>query len=92
MQQLTVITAVGSDRPGVVHDLTRAVLECGGNIVESRMSALGSEFAMLLLVSGNWHTLARLEENEVKIDDKAVDTSIWEPKPRSIGLILVKIA
>jgi succinate dehydrogenase / fumarate reductase flavoprotein subunit len=33
----------------------------------------------------NWlkHTLARLEENEVKIDDKAVDTSIWEPKPRS---------
>ena len=52
MQQLTVITAVGSDRPGVVHDLTRAVLECGGNIVESRMSALGSEFAMLLLVLG----------------------------------------
>ena len=33
----------------------------------------------------NWlkHTLARLEENEVKLDDKAVDTSIWEPKPRS---------
>jgi succinate dehydrogenase / fumarate reductase flavoprotein subunit len=33
----------------------------------------------------NWlkHTLARLEENEVKIDDKAVDTSIWKPKPRS---------
>jgi glycine cleavage system transcriptional repressor len=69
MQQLTVITAVGTDRAGVVHDLTRAVLECGGNIVESRMSALGSEFAMLLLVSGNWHTLARLESELKKIGE-----------------------
>jgi glycine cleavage system transcriptional repressor len=71
MQQLTVITAVGSDRAGVVHDLTRAVLECGGNIVESRMSALGSEFAMLLLVSGNWHTLARLESELKKVGESS---------------------
>ena len=56
MNQLIVITALGGDRAGVVHELTRAVLDCGGNIVESRMTALGSEFAMLLLVSGNWHT------------------------------------
>lgn len=69
MQQLTVITAVGTDRAGVVHDLTRAVLECGGNIVESRMSALGSEFAMLLLVSGNWHTLARLDSELKKVGE-----------------------
>jgi len=37
------------------------ILDCGGNIEESRMSALGAEFAMLLLVSGNWHTLTKLE-------------------------------
>ena len=67
MNQLIVITAVGRDRAGVVHDLTRAVLDCGGNIVESRMTALGSEFAMLLLVSGNWHTLARLESDLDKV-------------------------
>lgn len=71
MQQLIVITAMGSDRPGVVHDLTRAVLECGGNIVESRMTALGSEFAMLLLVSGNWHTLARLESELKKVGESS---------------------
>src|SRR3981081_2688999 len=28
---------------------------------ESRMASLGTEFAMLLLVSGNWHALAKLE-------------------------------
>ncbi len=61
MNQLIVISAVGRDRPGVVHELTHVVLECGGNILESRMTALGSEFAMLLLVSGSWHTPARLE-------------------------------
>ena len=63
MQQLIVISAVGSDRTGVVNDLTKVILDCGGNIQESRMTSLGSEFAMLLLVSGNWHTLGRLEKD-----------------------------
>ena len=45
----------------MVHELTRVISECGGNLAESRMSALGGEFAMLMLVTGNWHTLARLE-------------------------------
>ncbi len=71
MKQLVVISAVGGDRSGVVHDLTRAVLDCGGNILDSRMIALGSEFAMLLLVSGSWHTLARLESELKKVEDQS---------------------
>ena len=33
----------------------------------------------------NWlkHTLTSLENGDVRIDYKAVDTSIWEPKPRT---------
>ncbi len=31
------------------------------------MTTLGSEFAMLLLVSGNWHTLSRLEQDLDKL-------------------------
>jgi len=61
MQQLVVISAVGTDRAGVVNDLTRVILDCGGNIEESRMTALGSEFAMVILVAGNWHALNKLE-------------------------------
>lgn len=61
MQQLIVLSAVGTDRAGVVNDLTRVVLDCGGNIEESRMTALGSEFAMVVLISGNWHALNKLE-------------------------------
>jgi glycine cleavage system transcriptional repressor len=67
--QFIVISALGSDRTGLVYDLTRVVLDCSGNILDSRMSAMGSEFAMLLLVSGNWHTLAKLETELKKLSD-----------------------
>ena len=69
MTQLIVISAVGTDRTGVVQDITKDILECGGNIEESRMTTLGSEFAMLMLVSGNWHTLSKLEQKLEKLSD-----------------------
>ena len=61
MSQLIVISALGTDRSGVVDNISKVILDCGGNIEESRMTALGKEFAMLMLVSGNWHTLNKLE-------------------------------
>jgi glycine cleavage system transcriptional repressor len=61
MSQLIVLSAIGTDRTGVVQDITKVILACGGNIEESRMTTLGAEFAVLMLVSGNWHTLSRLE-------------------------------
>ncbi|MDJ0698813.1 MAG: ACT domain-containing protein [Woeseiaceae bacterium] len=73
MSQLIVISAVGTDRTGIVQDLTKVILACGGNIEESRMTTLGSEFAMLLLVSGNWHTLSRLENG---LDKLATDGNL----------------
>ena len=77
MSQLIVISAVGSDRTGVVQDLTKVILACGGNIEESRMTTLGAEFAMLLLVSGNWATLNKLEQGLNKLGDgKDLNVSI----------------
>jgi len=70
MRQLIVLSAIGTDRAGVVDDLSKVILDCGGNIEESRMTALGSEFAMLLLVSGNWHTLNKLETSLDKLAKK----------------------
>jgi glycine cleavage system transcriptional repressor len=73
MKQLIVLSAIGNDRYGVVNDITKVILECGGNIEESRMSALGNEFAMLLLISGNWHTLTKLEN---ELDKLSVDNEL----------------
>ncbi len=67
MSQLIVLSAIGTDRTGVVQDITQVILACGGNIEESRMTTLGSEFAVLMLVSGNWHTLTRLESGLGKL-------------------------
>ena len=84
MKQLMVISAVGSDRSGLVHLLTNRILECGGNIVESRMVALGTEFAMLLLVSGNWHTLARLEGDLDKSGEEGLSISVARTEARAV--------
>lgn len=77
MTQLIVLSAVGTDRAGVVNDISKVILDCGGNIEESRMTALGAEFAMLLLISGNWHTLTRLQTELDKLTkDSALDITI----------------
>ncbi len=67
MKQLLAISAIGTDRTSLVHDLTRVIADCGGNLSESRMIALGTEFAAVMLVSGNWHALARLETELKKL-------------------------
>ena len=85
MKQHLAVSAIGSDRTGMVHDLTRLVSECGGNISESRMAGLGSEFAMLLLVSGNWHALAKLEELRFKrlADSSGLILHLKRTEPRA---------
>lgn len=56
-----VISALGEDHPGLVNTLSRAILEQGCNIEDSRMTVLGGEFAAILLVEGKWNTLAKVE-------------------------------
>jgi glycine cleavage system transcriptional repressor len=60
-QSNLVVTALGEDKPGIVNELSRTVMDCGCNIEDSRMAVLGGEFAVILLVSGNWNTIAKLE-------------------------------
>lgn len=61
MTQSIVISAIGTDRPGVVTSLSECILKGGGNILESRMTRLGEEFAMLALVSGSWAAQSKLQ-------------------------------
>ncbi len=52
MSEQLVITALGRDRPGIVDRLSEALGSRRLNIEDSRMSVLGGEFAVMLLVSG----------------------------------------
>ncbi len=51
-QQYLVLTAVGTDRPGIVAEMTAALAERGASVADSRMAILGGEFALMMLVSG----------------------------------------
>ena len=46
-----ILSAIGRDRPGIVADLARVVLDCDANLEDSRMTILGSDFAVILLCS-----------------------------------------
>lgn len=61
MKNYLVVSALGEDRPGLVNELSRVILDCDCGIVDSRMTVLGGEFAILLMVQGNWNTLTKLE-------------------------------
>jgi glycine cleavage system transcriptional repressor len=55
-----VVRAIGSDRVGVVDDITTVVEQAGCNIEESKMSVLGGEFAVMMLVSGTGEAVEAL--------------------------------
>ena len=83
MTQLIVLSAIGTDRTGVVQDITKVIMGCGGNIEESRMATLGAEFAMLMLVSGNWHTLTKLERQLEKLGGDSLTFTIRKTGERT---------
>jgi len=58
-----VLSALGKDRPGLVDELSRAIFDLDCNISDSRMTVLGGEFAIQLLIEGPWNQLARLESH-----------------------------
>jgi len=86
MPDQLVISAVGADRAGLVDKLSELVLDSGCNIADSRMMVLGGEFAVLLLVSGNWNNITKLEGQTAAME-KALGMQITakrtQPKPRS---------
>ncbi len=57
-----VFTLTGPDRIGIVDEVTRMLLEAGGNVETSRMTRLGGEFAILMLVSLPPDGLSRLDK------------------------------
>jgi glycine cleavage system transcriptional repressor len=71
MEKLLAVTAIGPDRTGLVKDLSEAISSAGGSILQSRMTTLGQEFAMLVLVSANWHAIKKVEESLQELQKSA---------------------
>ncbi len=61
MEQHLVITTIGSDRPGISHHMITLVTQAGCNIIDSRIALFGSEFTLIMLVSGSTNAIAHVE-------------------------------
>lgn len=66
-REYLVITATGDDQIGLVQKLTNRLAKAECNIEESRMALLGGQFAIIMLVSGRWDALSKLENKLASI-------------------------
>lgn len=51
MRTWFILSAIGRDRPGLVADLASLIYDCDANLEDSRMTILGTDFAVILLCS-----------------------------------------
>ena len=63
-----VISALGEDRPGIVDELSNIIYKHSLNIEDSRMTVLGGEFAILLLVSGDQSSIDAIQTQVHEIE------------------------
>ncbi|MDH5518382.1 MAG: glycine cleavage system protein R [Gammaproteobacteria bacterium] len=90
MNKELVLSALGTDQPGLVDRISKHILNLNLNIEDSRMSILGGEFAIMLLLSGNEEILQSLidsiPELEQEFSDLVFNSKYTERKARHSGL------
>ena len=78
-----VITALGPDRPNTINQFTQSITNCGGNILSTKMTTLGTEFGIMLLVEGSWGAIAKIETNLPLVEQRlGLITNIRRTTPR----------
>jgi glycine cleavage system transcriptional repressor len=53
MKRWFILSAIGQDRPGLVAELAQLIFDCDANLEDSRMTILGSDFAVIVLCSSS---------------------------------------
>lgn len=87
-----VITALGTDRAGIVNTITRHVSKSDCNIEDSRLALFGEEFTLIMLLSGTWNAIAQIEstlplkgaELDLLVVMKRTDASAKRPTPTTL--------
>lgn len=93
VQNLLVLAAIGANRPGLLDALSKVVRDCGGNIVDSRMTVLGCEFSLIMLLSGTWDVIAKIENALPRLRDSlGLNLSIKRTEARKGGANMIPYA
>jgi glycine cleavage system transcriptional repressor len=62
MKLYRILSASGSDRPGIVHQVSQFVFDHHCNMEDSRMAVLGGQFSLMTLCSGEETNIKAIEE------------------------------
>ncbi len=76
MERSLVITLIGVDRPGLIEALAQAVVENGGNWLESRMARLAGHFAGVLRITAEAERVAAIERALAQLEGLGLRTVI----------------
>lgn len=78
------ISCIGTDQPGIVNKLAKTCVSNQCNIIDSRMTVLGGEFAIIMMVSGAWDAIAKLEKSLPGLSQELdLTTTVKHTKPRN---------
>ena len=87
-----IINAVGTDRVGIVSDMTKEVIDVGGNVGESQAARLGKHFSLMMLVEVPDDQVDTLQQKLSAMTDLTAtacvtdgETSANEPAHPAIG-------
>jgi glycine cleavage system transcriptional repressor len=75
---------MGKDRPGIVDEFSKFVMERECNIEDSRMAVLGGEFALIVLIMGNAGNVARIQNDMKQLADRC-DLTITARPTHPVG-------
>lgn len=84
MSEFLVVSALGTDQPGIINKLSKVASEHGCNIQDTRMTVLGGEFALLMLISGELPQIEGLERDLPSTANQlGLTTQLKRTKPRT---------
>lgn len=77
-QTQLIINAVGTDRLGIVHDMTKEVIDAGGNVGASQAAKLGKYFSLMMLVEVPETKVQSLTESLQQLKDLSASVCFTE--------------
>jgi glycine cleavage system transcriptional repressor len=84
-----ILTAIGTDRPGIVDELSQFIFDRGGNIEDSRMVNLRGQFAIMVLIGNAADAAGRIARDLPDFSKKSGMQAELRPagaeRPKSTG-------
>jgi glycine cleavage system transcriptional repressor len=89
MQQI-IVCLIGQNKPDLLKSLSKAILDAGGNIGDCRMTVLGEHVTVMMVLSGSWDTIVKIETLLPRLEMQLELTCLTkrtEVRPKSVNLL-----